>query len=298
MDNIFDKKNEIIHAGVYLFSNKGFAATSVQDIASYCNISKATIYKLFKSKEEILIEILKYLNRQILMLVENIDLNEKMSALDKFEEKLYVLFEHLSSKKDFTVMIYQDQSIIKGEEFKKVSVESRFFILNWFKDIILDTYGNDIKDNIWDIVFTLDGIIKEFSRIFIIKEILSKDNREISKYLVNICSLLVEYSKNNKPLIPFEALDNLTVEKDKLLNTELLLEEIRLLIEKIKSTAKNSKTIVNKEEIFEAIDTLVKEKSNENGRKYISEGIFLYLSKYTELSSDINFLRLLYNKLS
>ncbi|MGL4989855.1 MAG: TetR/AcrR family transcriptional regulator [Sarcina sp.] len=297
MDNIFEKKNEIIHAGVYLFSNKGFAATSVQDIASYCNISKATIYKLFKSKEEILIEILKYLNRQILMLVENIDLNDKMSPLDKFEEKLYVLFEHLSNKKDFTVMIYQDQSLIKGEEFKKVSIESRFFILNWFKDIVLDTYGNDIKENIWDIVFTLDGIIKEFSRIFIIKEFLSKDHREISKYLVDVCSLLVEYSKNNKPLIPFDALNELNVEKDKLLSTELLLEEIRLLIEKIKSTTKNSKTIVNKEEIFEALDTLIKEKSNENSRKFIIEGILLYLSKYTELSNDINFLRLLYNKL-
>lgn len=63
MEQIYDKKIDIIDASIYLFSNKGFASTSVQDIATKCNISKATIYKFFKSKEEILIHIIDYVNK-------------------------------------------------------------------------------------------------------------------------------------------------------------------------------------------------------------------------------------------
>lgn len=298
MDNTNEKRNDIIHAGVYLFSNKGFSATSVQDIASHCNISKATIYKLFKSKEEILIAIIKYLNKQILMLVSNIDLNDDLSPLEKFEEKLYILFEHLSSKKDFTVMIYQDQSILQDEEFKKTFIESKFFILNWFKDILLDTYGDEVKANVWDIVVSLSGLIKEFSRIFIMNEFIIKDHKEISSYIVEVISLMVKNSKNRPPLIPYDAISVLDLKKDKLFNKELLLDEAKLLVDKLKSTTKNSKTIVNKDEIFEVIDTIIAERNSPNTRKYIIDGLFLYLSRYNELEQDALFLKQIFKKLS
>lgn len=298
MDNTYEKRNEIIHAAVYLFSNKGFSSTSVQDIASHCNISKATIYKLFKSKEDILIEIIKHLNKQILLLVENIDLNPEMSSTEKFEEKLYIFFEHLSSKKDFTVMIYQDESVAKSEDFQKISVENKFFLLNWFKDMILDTYGEEIKPHVWDIVISLTGMIKELSRIFIMKEFIIKDHREISKYLVNTVSVLSKNCLDKEPLIPYDSICSFDINKDKFFNNEFLIEESKLLIEKLKSTTKNSKTIANKEEVFEVIETIIEEKNKKNQRKYIIEGLFLYLSKYTELEKDALFLKQLYKKLS
>ena len=47
-----EKKKHILDASLHLFSLNGYNETSMQDIASYCNISKATIYKFFKSKEK------------------------------------------------------------------------------------------------------------------------------------------------------------------------------------------------------------------------------------------------------
>ena len=46
-----EKKKHILDASLHLFSLNGYNETSMQDIASYCNISKATIYNFFKSKE-------------------------------------------------------------------------------------------------------------------------------------------------------------------------------------------------------------------------------------------------------
>lgn len=89
--NTNDKKKGILNAAIYLFSNKGYSSTSVQDIATYCNISKATIYKLFSSKEEILVEIIKYFNNHMLTLMEGITLNQSLSAKERFVEQIYTL---------------------------------------------------------------------------------------------------------------------------------------------------------------------------------------------------------------
>ncbi|WP_297521685.1 TetR/AcrR family transcriptional regulator [uncultured Clostridium sp.] len=297
MDNTYEKRNDILHAAVYLFSNKGFTATSVQDIASHCNISKATIYKLFKSKEDLLIQIFKYLNKQIFLLVENIDLEGCMSDIEKFEEKLYVFFEHLSSKKEFTLMIYQDQTILRAEEFKKILIDSKFCILNWFKAILLDTYGKEIEPIIWDITLSLAGLVKEFSQIFVTREFLIKDLREVSKYIVRDISAIVKININEEPLIPSEVICGMNFNTDSFFNKDLLLEEASLLIDSLKSIIKNSKAIINKEEINEAIDTLVLEQNSKTSRRYIIDGLFLYLLKYSELEKDVLFLKQIYRKL-
>ena len=49
-----EARERIINASIQLFSQKGYDATRVNDIASAANVNKALIYYYFKSKEEIL----------------------------------------------------------------------------------------------------------------------------------------------------------------------------------------------------------------------------------------------------
>ncbi len=53
LDNI-EAKDRIINASIQLFSQKGFDAASVNEIAEQAGVTKALIYYYFKSKEEIL----------------------------------------------------------------------------------------------------------------------------------------------------------------------------------------------------------------------------------------------------
>lgn len=46
-----EKNTQIIEAGMKLFANKGFSATSVQEIATESGISKGSFYLHFKSKD-------------------------------------------------------------------------------------------------------------------------------------------------------------------------------------------------------------------------------------------------------
>lgn len=51
-----EKREAVLHAAVRSFNEKGFHATSLDDVASALNVTKPTIYHYFASKDEILFE--------------------------------------------------------------------------------------------------------------------------------------------------------------------------------------------------------------------------------------------------
>ncbi len=68
--NKTEKCNEIAAAALYLFAEKGYAATSVEQIADAAGIGKGTVYEYFSSKEEIFVHainnwIMDLINRMV-----------------------------------------------------------------------------------------------------------------------------------------------------------------------------------------------------------------------------------------
>jgi AcrR family transcriptional regulator len=59
---------EILEAAAQIFSQKGFHATSMQDIAQAVNLQKASLYHHVSSKQEILVAIL---DQALDMLIEH-----------------------------------------------------------------------------------------------------------------------------------------------------------------------------------------------------------------------------------
>lgn len=55
-----ERKKKILDAALNEFSEKGYSATSVDDIINRANISKGLIYTYFKSKEEIFLQLAEY----------------------------------------------------------------------------------------------------------------------------------------------------------------------------------------------------------------------------------------------
>ncbi len=60
-----EARERIINASIELFSQKGFDAASVNEIAEQANVTKALIYYYFKSKEEILDYLVRSLSDSI-----------------------------------------------------------------------------------------------------------------------------------------------------------------------------------------------------------------------------------------
>jgi AcrR family transcriptional regulator len=55
-----DRKTEILYAAAHLFIEKGFRASSLEDVAEQFGFKRQAIYYYFSSKEELLYEILSY----------------------------------------------------------------------------------------------------------------------------------------------------------------------------------------------------------------------------------------------
>lgn len=105
--SVAEKKREksigkILSNSIELFSKNGYKSTSVSQIAKRCKISKSLIYNYFKSKEEILLNIVDHLFEMANSVV--FDLEKVKDPVEKLEIIISKSFEFLRHDKEFTVM--------------------------------------------------------------------------------------------------------------------------------------------------------------------------------------------------
>ncbi len=110
-------REKIISVSLKLFSNYGFAATSVRQIAAAAGIRESSIYNHFHSKDEILIELIK--NHSQLNPVREI-LNEEL--LDKLSNPVdfFVSFSEELLKKWSLPEEVQFTHLILSEHFRNI----------------------------------------------------------------------------------------------------------------------------------------------------------------------------------
>ena len=194
-------------------------------------------------------------------------------------------------------MIFQNQSLNNKEKFKKVFLESKLFVLNWFKQILTETFEDEIKGITLDITFCLAALIKEFAHIFVTKQFIVKDLHEVADFIVSSTISLVNTHKNKKPLTPEDSMHCFNMDFDSLLNKNFLFNEWNYMLSKIKAKVKDSLTILNRGELLGALESLHEEYTKEAPRSYMMDSLFLYISKYDEITNEVLFLKQIYNRM-
>ncbi|KKO52914.1 TetR family transcriptional regulator [Paenibacillus sp. DMB20] len=99
------KRDLILDKAKELFIQRGYAATSMDELVRYIGVSKGSIYYHFKSKEELFIQLLARQNREWINAWM-----EKSSVFSSFEEKVYGIADHM-------VDDFQNPLVKVGEEF-------------------------------------------------------------------------------------------------------------------------------------------------------------------------------------
>lgn len=77
-------KEEIIKIAVEVFRKQGYHKTSMKDLADACQLHKGSFYYYFKSKEDLMQEVLKALHHYYNQKVFSIAYDEKLSARSRF----------------------------------------------------------------------------------------------------------------------------------------------------------------------------------------------------------------------
>lgn len=87
-----ERKNEILEAAMNLFFEKGFQKTAVSDIVKKLGIAQGTFYYYFKSKEEVLDEIIHLYVEMIIKSAIPIVEDKSLNAIDKMKKILMIEF--------------------------------------------------------------------------------------------------------------------------------------------------------------------------------------------------------------
>ncbi len=116
-----------------LFSTMGYKAVSMDQIAEAAGISKMTIYKHFKSKEELFISVILDLMNRHYEVIEN-----KLFKITGTMEKInYLMFYSLEGAKEFSLDFYKDIMTIP-QIMNTVLIEKNKKNKVLFKRIIVD----------------------------------------------------------------------------------------------------------------------------------------------------------------
>ena len=127
-------RDEILEAAVQIFSQKGFHATSMQDIAQSVNLQKASLYHHISSKQEILVAVL---DRALDMLVENMQC--VMERQLPTTEKLYLatkvyLSEMLENRELASVLLLEHRSL--KPEYQDIHIPRRDKFENLWRELL------------------------------------------------------------------------------------------------------------------------------------------------------------------
>lgn len=169
-------KEKIVQSAIRLFAEKGYQATSIQDIADDCSIAKGSLYKHFASKEDLYIHILELRQQNMMDAVEKI----KQKGLSKRETFL----EEIACQIDFFIdhgyYISRDHNELPPTNNDKIGAvikQLRINMFRYYQDILVRQYGSIVEDWKWDITALFNGMIREytFHLLFGYKPLAQKD---------------------------------------------------------------------------------------------------------------------------
>ena len=133
-------RREILSAAEKVFATKGFFPTTMNEIAETAEFGTGTLYKYFKSKEDLYFTLIDEKTEEINRLVKT-ELSQKTSPIERIKKVLRLQFEFIERNRDF-FRIY-------------ASEHTRF---EW---TVKDELGKDLHEKMVAYIHLLAGVMRE-----------------------------------------------------------------------------------------------------------------------------------------
>lgn len=158
------KRQQIVDTAMRIFKEKGYFAASMQDIAEACGMAKASIYKIFPSKEDlftgVFVEVHRTLFEEARTLERTLRLEghpPKESLRRKIEYQLQFMLENYFFTREF-----KDLPITSNENFLIEWRKKRATLLTMHLDCFREAYGEPIVPYLGDTVAIFRGMLREY----------------------------------------------------------------------------------------------------------------------------------------
>lgn len=136
-----DPNRPVIEANILLtaarlFAERGYEATSIQDIADAVGMHKSSLYHYINGKEQLLFEALSHTMDLSSRAMEEV-LNSKLSAADKMRQAIRVHIANVMERRHTVSLFLGDGRFLMAEQLAEY-VRQRDRYENAFKQIITD----------------------------------------------------------------------------------------------------------------------------------------------------------------
>lgn len=276
------KKEKIIKTAMQLFAVKGSTATSMQEIAELCGISKGSLYLVFKSKEELVHSIYIY----CFLMIRDPLLQEEQAShktpQEKLQKQIEILFNHVYELREFLQRQVQDFAGSGNTDIPEWMRKSSIPVMKWFQVKLEDLYGKEILPYTGDLILLVHGMIGSYIRVIFQPDIPVPTNR-MADHLVNLVDIVAAglLAGKPQPLIPDPIITSWMEDSENSQRKSPL-----QLIKEMKQQLSHSSTIEPRqlEDIMESLMILEKEILLIDPRRAIVQGMLSNLESCPEIS--------------
>jgi AcrR family transcriptional regulator len=201
-----ERKQHVINKAHQLFIEKGYQATSIQDILDFSCISKGTFYKYFSSKSELLIAIYKTVYKKLEKDRNELLIGKNPSDLEIFVKQLEM--QMITNKKNKLIALYEEVMASNDVDLKQYIRHNRLRSLRWMFGRFIDIFSEKNKPHLLDCAIMFTGMLQhnlQYNRIA------TDSNEKISdvvRYSVNrLVNMVNEVSETGEQLHAPELLD-------------------------------------------------------------------------------------------
>ena len=273
-----EKERLIIETAIKLYALKGVNATSLQEIATECGISKGAFYLYFKSKDTLVLATLEYYYDQIQNKLMDIE-KEVLLPREKFEKQLHCQFYELQQKKEFIIMCMRENVIPFNKEVETFMTRMKLESHAFYRNSLLSIYGEEIASHLVDLIIMLEGISRGYLEL-IIFNMVNLDMAYTTKFILKRMDDIIAGLQRSKdePVIVERELNHFLCNMNVMNGhkEELFINEIiklkRALVDQLGS-----------DELMVTLDVLESEMKTDHPRVPVIQGMLFNLKLYPEL---------------
>lgn len=200
-------KDKIIKESLHRFSIDGYYNTSMQSIAENCGISKASLYKYFASKEDLLLQAFEYNLEQMLLRATTLQVDPQKSPREQLIEKIVSELESTKEHRPFMHLVLRTAPPKKNAELMSMFKRTRALLMNWHYDSLEQMYKGSYRGNLWDLVVMFQGTLREYTSLMV-DEHKSLNSHDVAHKVVEFVEAAAPVQFTNQALLSEEMMND------------------------------------------------------------------------------------------
>ncbi|SNZ04903.1 transcriptional regulator, TetR family [Terribacillus aidingensis] len=277
-----EKKIIIIERATEIIAKKGYHAASIQEIAEASKLSKGAFYSYFKSKDELLAEIVRYHFRLISEEIEKVDQQEMHSSRDKAKLKLSTIMREMVKRGNFIIMQRHEIDSDIGKEMELFFLEVRETGRRKTESDLLDVYGERSKPYLKDLRILLEGMLYQFIGDMLLYGLLLDLDRTAAYIMERMDDMVAGLlRRKTEPLVTEDTPVASSVFEKELRDKEVMqvLHRMQAVILKLDSTHSEM------EELQGVVELIQEEMRGKEPKKLLIQGLLANFKGISELES-------------